>query len=229
VIDPVAPVHAAAPTTAPTAHPQHRHRGPANAWFFDRFDRYLNHISRRHKEAAFADIQPGRIVELGAGTGANIRHLPVGSTLVAVEPNSAMHERLRRRTGAAGIELTVLAVSAEDIPLPDDSVDEVICSLLLCTADRPDAVLAEVRRILRPGGRFRFVEHVAAPSGSPRRRLQTMLAAPWRWLFEGCELHRHTVERIEAAGFADVVAERRRFRRSVFVPVNTAAWGIATA
>lgn len=222
------PVDAAVPSAASADHPQHRRRGPANAWFFDRFDRYLNHVSRPHKEAAFAGIRPGRIVELGAGTGANLAYIPDGSTLLAIEPNAAMHERLRRRTAAAGIDLELIAASASDLPLEDSSVDEVIGSLLLCTVDDPDRVLAEIRRVLRPGGTFRFVEHVAASPASPRSWVQASITAPWRWIFEGCELRRHTSERIDAAGFAEVVSERRRFRRSAFVPVNSAIWGIAT-
>lgn len=199
-----------------------------NAWFFTAFAGYLNHISRHHKRSAFADLQPGVIVELGAGTGANLGYVPAGSELVAVEPSLRMHDRLRRRCQAAGVPVTVLATGAEALPLPDESVDEVLCSLVLCTVPDIDAALGEVRRVLRPGGRFRFVEHVAAPASSIRARTQRLIRRPWGHVFEGCDPGRHTPAALERAGFSQCTIQESRFRRSVFWPVNTAIWGIAT-
>ena len=199
-----------------------------NAWFFTAFAGYINHVTRAHKLAAFGGLRAGAsVVEIGAGTGANLQYLPPGTHLYAVEPNLRMHELLLRRSAAAGVDVTVLATGAEAIPLPDASVDEVICSLVLCTVQDPDRVLAEVRRVLAPGGRFRFVEHVAAPRRGIRERVQRGIRRPWGWLFEGCDPHRHTPETIERAGFTEVRFERRKLRHSVFWPVNTAAWGIA--
>jgi ubiquinone/menaquinone biosynthesis C-methylase UbiE len=199
-----------------------------NAWFFHVFDRYINHIARRHKQAAFEGITTDVVVEIGAGVGANLGYLPPGTRLIAVEPALRMHERLRDRAAQAGIELELLAQGAESLPLEDATYDEVVCSLVLCTATDPDRILAEVRRILRPGGRFRFVEHVAAPSWSPRRALQRALRRPWAWLFEGCTLDRDTGARVRAAGFSDVRLQDERLHRSLFVPVNTTIWGVAT-
>ncbi|GAA3732595.1 class I SAM-dependent methyltransferase [Salinactinospora qingdaonensis] len=198
-----------------------------NAWFFTAFAGYINHIARRHKQAAFTGTSAGSVVEIGAGTGANICYLEPGTHLYAIEPSLRMHDRLRQRCASAGIELTILPTGAEAIPLPDASVDEVICSLVLCTVTDPELVLSEIRRILRPGGRFRFIEHVAAPHSSLRARVQRSIRRPWGWLFEGCDTHRHTPETIRGAGFASVSIEERKFRNSLFWPVNTAVWGVA--
>lgn len=203
-------------------------RGPFNAWFFATFDRYINHIAGPHKQAAFDGIEPGPILEIGAGTGANFDHLPPGSQLLALEPNTAMHERLRRRAHDRAIDLELLVAPSEAIPLDDDSVDTVICSLVLCTVDDPAAALSEIKRVLRPGGTFRFIEHVAAGPRSPRRFLQRSLNRPWAWIFEGCQLCRHTGALIEHAGFSRTHIARRRLRRSVFFPVNSAITGTAT-
>ena len=203
-------------------------RGQFNAWFFAAFDRYIAHVSSAHKQAAFADLQRGDIVELGAGVGANFDFIAAGSRLVAIEPNLAMHSRLRDRAASRGVKIEVVTASAEQIPLPDNSVDDVICSLVLCTVDDQQAVLAEVQRILRPGGRFRFVEHVLAPQPSPRRLLQLGLHRSWKWLYEGCDLCRETASVIEGAGFDRVALSRTRMRRSIFVPVNSTIYGIAT-
>jgi SAM-dependent methyltransferase len=201
--------------------------GRANAWFFHTFDRYLNHISRHHKRHAFGDLPDGTVVELGAGVGANFDYLPPGARVLAVEPNRAMHELLERRARYAGVGLDIVGSPAERLPFDDGSVDEVFCSLVLCTVGDPDRALAEIRRVLRPGGRFRFVEHVAAPAWSPRRWLQHAIRRPWRYVFEGCDLCRDTATTVQRAGFSAVAIERRRFRRSAFVPVNSAIWGVA--
>jgi ubiquinone/menaquinone biosynthesis C-methylase UbiE len=226
---------ATATTTAPPADPAAAafHHGAIsrfNAWFFTAFAGYINHIARHHKRSAFdglAGLEGATVLEIGAGTGANIDLLAPGTHLIALEPSLAMHDRLRQRCEAVGLEVTVLPTGAEAIPLPDDSVDEVICSLVLCTVHDPAQALREVRRVLRPGGRFRFVEHVAAPRPGLRRAIQRAIRRPWGWLFEGCRPDRHTPTLIEQAGFSQLRLERRRFRRSLFFPVNTAAWGVA--
>jgi SAM-dependent methyltransferase len=218
------------PASAATAPSAFDH-GPVsrfNAWFFAAFDPYFNTIARRHKRAAFAGIDSDVVVELGSGVGANLGYLPAGTRLIAIEPSLQMHGRLRARAEDAGIDLDLIAQGAESLPLEDAAYDEVICSLVLCTVADPARVLSEVRRILRPGGRFRFVEHVAAPARSPRRWLQGAIRRPWKWLFEGCTLDRDTASRIRAAGFRDVEMRRERFHRSIFVPVNTTIWGVAT-
>lgn len=206
----------------------HRQRGRFNAWFFTAFDRYINFITRTHKGRAFEGIRQGDIVELGAGVGANFGYIPADSRVLAVEPNEAMHPGLVERAAGRGVELELIAAPAEALPIPDDSVDEVICSLVLCTVQDPTQALAEVLRVLRPGGTFRFVEHVAGHPAMPRRWLQWTLARPWAWLYEGCRLSRDTGRLIETAGFSCTDVEHHRLRQSLFVPVNSAISGTAT-
>lgn len=167
-------------------------------------------------------------MELGAGAGANLDRLPAGTHLIAVEPNERMHAGLRQRASARGVRMTLVPGVAEALPLPDGSVDDVVCTLVLCTVPDLEQTLREVRRLLRPGGRFRFVEHVAAPARTPRRWVQEVLRRPWEWLFEGCDPGRETVARLEAAGFSSLTIERRKWRHSVFLPINTSVWGLAT-
>lgn len=224
-------IHLPVEPTAPPAATSTFHngtRGRFNAWFFTAFDGYINFITRKHKGSAFAEIRRGDVVELGPGVGANFSFVPSGSRLLAVEPNEAMHTGLIRRADERGLDIELIHASAEDLPMPDSSVDEVICSLVLCTVDDPTAAVAEVLRVLRPGGTFRFVEHVAAHPASPRRWIQAAIARPWSWIYEGCELCRDTGHLIEHAGFNRVAIDRHRLRQSVFFPVNTAISGTAT-
>ena len=205
----------------------HRARGPFNAAFFAIMGPYIEWNVRRHKRRVFAGL-PETVVELGSGVGANLRYLRPGSTLVAVEPNIPMHRRLRAAAERRGVRLELRERLAEDTGLPDQSADSVISSLVLCTVRDPAEVLAEVRRILRPGGTFRFVEHVAARSGTPTRVLQRALRRPWAWTFEGCSCERDLAGLVRAAGFARVDIEPYRLH-SPFVSFNTQIAGIAHA
>jgi SAM-dependent methyltransferase len=201
-------------------------RGPFNAWLLDRLDAHLHRRVGDRKQRLFADL-PAPILELGPGTGANFRYLPRGTTLHVVEPDPHVHARLRARAESEGIELRIVDRKDGAIGLPEASVSTVIASLLLCSVDDPGLVLAEIRRVLRPGGTFRFLEHVAAPKGSALLALQKAVHAPWHWCFQGCHTTRPTHEILEAAGFSHVTIEHYR-AGSWILPIDAQISGVAT-
>jgi SAM-dependent methyltransferase len=213
--------------SAPTGFEVHGARGAFNAAFFSAMGPYIERSLRPHKRRVFAEL-PRTVVELGPGVGANLRYLCPGSTLVAIEPNLPMHRRLRAAAERHGVRLDLRDSLAERTGLPGRSVDSVISSLVLCTVTDPADVLAEIRRILRPGGTFRFVEHVAARPGTPTRTVQRMLRRPWAWTFEGCSCERDLAGVVRAAGFARVDIEPYRLH-TPFVPFNTQIAGVAHA
>lgn len=203
---------------APGALVDHPLRGRFNAWFFWLMDAYLHRTYGAVKQRLFEEL-PRTVVELGPGVGANLRYLAPGSHLMAIEPNPHMHGLLAQNARRRGVKLTICPAGAESIPLPDASVDAVICSLVLCTVPDPAASLREVLRILRPGGRFLCIEHVAAPASSLIGRIQRWVYRPWRWLFEGCHTHRDTVGALRAAGFRSVQVEALDLF-TLFLPVK---------
>jgi SAM-dependent methyltransferase len=209
----------------PARHP-HPVRERANAKFFDSMDWYQHRRLGARKRALFSDLPP-LVVELGAGGGASMRYLTPGTRLVAIEPNPHARDALRRKAERYGIDLEIRGQRAEATGLATASVDAVICTLVLCTVEDQAAALAEVHRILRPGGRFVFIEHVASDPG-PLRALQRLLRRPWRYVFDGCCLDRDTAAAISAAGFTDVQIEHGRFG-GVFVPVWPQISGVAVA
>ena len=211
----------------PADFPEHPARGRFNSAFFDVMGGYINWLMRHPKSTTFSGL-PQTVVELGAGAGANMRYLPPGTHLIAIEPNRYMHTRLRRAARSRGIDLEIRSVVGERIDLPDASVDAVISSLVLCSVRDVDAVLAETRRVLRPGGRFSFAEHVAATSGTPTRVAQRVVRRPWAWLFEGCSCERDLTTLIQSAGFARVDVSPYRIH-SPFLPFNTQIAGTAIA
>jgi SAM-dependent methyltransferase len=138
----------------------------------------------------------GRTLELGAGTGLNLDHYPEAVTeLVLSEPFEPMARRLRERLAGSRREAEVVVAGAESLPFPDDGFDTVVAALVLCTVDDLAATLTEVERVLRPGGRLLFCEHVR--SGDPGlARWQDRLERPWGFVAHGCHPNRDTVAAI---------------------------------
>ena len=149
------------------------------AWRLRRFGHLADTALARKKQDVFAGAS-GDILEIGAGTGLNRSYLTNFSQLLALEPNELLHASL------FGSYSKILRGTAEAIALPDSSVDTVISSLVLCSVSRLDKALDEIRRILRPGGTFRFVEHVPAPVGTCRCNCQRLLSPLSRYLGDGC-------------------------------------------
>jgi SAM-dependent methyltransferase len=205
----------------------HPIRGRFNAWFFTALDGYINWLTRDHKRAVFSGL-PAELVEVGPGVGANFSYLPPGCRLTAIEPNPYMHDALQRRAARRGIGVQIRSVTGGAIDLDDQSTDAVISSLVLCTVADPGQVLSEIRRILRPGGRYVFLEHTAAPDGTFLRAIQRAVRRPWGWVFEGCSCERDLDAVIRAAGFRSVQLSQYRLR-SPFIPVNTQIAGTAIA
>lgn len=138
----------------------------------------------------------GRVLEIGAGTGANFGRYPAGVTVIATEPDAAMLARAPRRPGVLGVR-----ASAGALPVATAGLDTVTSTLVLCTVPDPAAALAEVRRVLRPGGRYLFLEHGGAPAGTRRGAWQHRIEPFWRPLAGGCHLTRDAPALVQAAGF----------------------------
>ena len=126
----------------------------------------------------------GRVLEVGAGTGLNVAHYPQGTEVTFTEPDPHMAKRLR----AHGVD--VVEAGAESLPFADGSFDTVVSTLVLCTVPDVAASLSEIRRVLAPGGRLLFLEHVRAEPGSGLERWQNRLHGPWQAFACGCHCNR---------------------------------------
>lgn len=159
----------------------------------------------------------GRVLEIGAGRGANFGLLPPGIDWVGVEPSKRrrrqLEDRLRveRRLHPSLGDREAAAGVAESLPLADASVDAVLSTITLCSVRDQERALAEVLRVLRPGGRFVFFEHVGAPSRTWRWRAERWVAPVNRLVDHGCDPSRETWRAIGSAGFSSL--DLRWFRR----------------
>ncbi len=164
-------------------------------------------ILRSSERNGLADLRAGllaqasgRTLELGAGTGLNLPHYPAAVTeLVLTEPEAAMAQRLEERVRSAGAGAKVVRAGAEALPFADGSFDTVVATLVFCTVPDLERSLAEVRRVLAPGGQLVFLEHVRHPDPARARR-QERFTPIQRRVACGCHLDRATPAAITAAG-----------------------------
>lgn len=164
---------------------------------------------RAVKDELFSKVVGEDILEIGMGTGPNMRYYE-GLRVVGVEPNAQSFEYAAANAKKYRLKSFDLVEGVgERLPVPDASVDTVVATLVNCTVDDVAAVAREVRRALRPGGVYLFLDHVAAPDGTPLRALQTVFDPLNRAAYEGCRLTRDPMEHILGAGFAEV--EYKRF------------------
>ncbi|HET6997242.1 MAG TPA: class I SAM-dependent methyltransferase [Solirubrobacterales bacterium] len=141
----------------------------------------------------------GRVLELGAGTGANIELYPeLVEELILAEPDPYMTKQLREKLAASGRTASVEEAPAERLPFEDASFDTAVVTLVLCTVPEPKAAIAEIARVLKPGGQLLFIEHVRSQDPG-LARWQDRLERPWRFLGDGCHCNRDTVATIAAS------------------------------
>jgi ubiquinone/menaquinone biosynthesis C-methylase UbiE len=178
-------------------------------FFFARAERGgLRDLRRR----ALAEAS-GRTLEIGAGTGLNHDLYPAGvSELTLTEPFAPMASQLREKITELTVPVSVVEAPAEALPFADDSFDTVALTLVLCTVPEPDRALSEIARVLKPGGRFLFLEHVRSED-ERLARWQDRLNRPWRAFGHGCNCNRDTAAAIGRSPLELERTERGRIPR----------------
>jgi len=205
VLDPSTPITEAFP---PLSHRNGLH-DRFLAWFMARGGgNYASFVEGR-KRHLLAGLS-GTLVEIGSGTGPNLQYLPDHLSIVGIEPNPFMHRHYLEEARGRGGSVHLIQGLAEDLPFPDETVDAVLSTLVLCSVPDLQKVFAEVIRVLKPGGKFLFLEHVAAEKGTPLRRLQGFVQPLWGLVGDGCQLNRSTGHELEKAGFRKVRIDRFR-------------------
>lgn len=180
-------------------------------WFAAIYDKMLASAEKKFlgaiRKEMLKDVS-GDVLEVGAGTGANFQYYRNGAHVVAIEPDPYMLERARKRAADVSANIEVRQVAAEDLPFPDATFDFVIDTLVLCSVRDPRKVLAQIKRVLKPGGELRLYEHVRYknPIGALS---QDIISPVWQWFGAGCHPNRDTGRLLREAGF-EVTSERIR-------------------
>ena len=180
-------------------------------WFAAIYDRVLASQEKKFLGAIRSEMLKdlrGRVLEIGAGTGANFHHYPDGAKVVATEPDPYMFERARKRAAETSSHIELRQAAAEELPFPDASFDAVIATLVLCSVEDPRKALGEIKRVLRPGGELRIYEHVRYknPIGAFG---QDVISPAWQWFGAGCHPNRDTERHVREAGF-ELISLRMR-------------------
>lgn len=180
-----------------------------------------------HRRKLLAGLN-GRVIEMGAGSGANFAHYPsTVSEVVAVEPERYLRERAQQAAADAAVAVSVVDGVGDCLPGEAGSFDAGVATLVLCTVPDQRSALAELHRVIRPGGELRFYEHVVG-HGKFESRLQRLADATfWPHVAGGCHMARDTTTGIEQAGFAIETCERFPFSPALFLPPDPHILGIA--
>ena len=170
------------------------------------------------RKAALLGTLRGDVLEIGPGPGTNLAYYSPDVRWQGLEPNSAMFPYLHREAQRLGLSVHLRAGHAEHLEAADDTYDAVVSTLVLCSVRDQEQALREIRRVLKPGGCFVFIEHVAAHQGSGLRRVQQLFKPVWKPLGDGCHPDRETWAAIEQAGFSRVQLEHFRVSMPIASP-----------
>ena len=159
----------------------------------------------------------GEVLEVGVGSGLNFPHYKKAAKVIGIDPDTVLLGKARRRAGEVSFPVHLEEGNAEELPFPDESFDTVVATLVYCTV--PDALrgLRELRRVVRPGGTIRLLEHVRSPNPG-MAKVQDFIAPVWVWAFSGCHPNRDTVRLIKEAGI--VITNERRYSSGRVVAIQ---------
>jgi SAM-dependent methyltransferase len=205
-------------------------RHPVFARFYARFSVVADKNAgvAAYREELLAGLS-GRVIEIGAGNGLNFAHYPAAvSEVVAIEPERSLRALALQAARRTDVPVDVVPGAAEALPVKSEAFDAVVTSLVLCSVRDLTRSLAEIKRVLRPGGELRFFEHGLATTRGLARTQRVLDRTVWPLLFGGCHTARDTVAAIEAAGFQ--LGEHRRFlvpAHGPRIPTSPCVLGVA--
>jgi len=198
-------------------------RSPHSGWRARVFAFLLRKVNAKYERLMAGRKQTllgglrGKVLEIGPGAGANLHHYDPSVQWIGIEPNPYMQAYLRREAKSCALQVDLRTGDAERLEVADQSVDAVVCTLVLCSVRDVGRVLSEIRRVLKPGARFVFIEHVAAPRGTWSRRLQDWLKPLLVHFAVGCHPNRETWEALEGAGFSKMTFNH--FQAPTLLPI----------
>jgi ubiquinone/menaquinone biosynthesis C-methylase UbiE len=196
---------------------------PCFARAYERISRWANRAGEEEHRVELIAGAGGRVLEVGAGNGLNFEHYRDTELVVALEPEPTMLALAAPRAAAAPVPVLLVRGAAEALPFASATFHTVVASLVLCSVGDPGAAVAEMARVLRPGGTIRFLEHVR--SGHPvAASVQDLVAGAWAFFAGGCRPNRDPVATLQAAGLE---VEERRFQFGPPTPCRPHVMGVA--
>ena len=173
------------------------------AWLMAQGNTQYEKAVADRKQALFGNLD-GDVLEIGPGTGPNLPYYSRNIHWIGIEPNLYMHPYLQKEALLLGLNIELSNGTAERLEVEDNSMNAVVSTLVLCSVQNLNSTLQEILRVLKTGGRFLFIEQVAAPQGTWLRRVQSGVKPIWKAIGDGCNPDRETWVALENAGFESV-------------------------
>jgi SAM-dependent methyltransferase len=186
-------------------------------WMMGRSSSTYHKVVSDRKHSLFANLQ-GTVLEIVPATGFNLPYYHKDIHRIGIEPKLHTHSYLQKQAEKLGLNIDIRINNAEWLDAEDNSIDNVVSNLVLCSVPNIDYTLQAVLRVLKPGGRFLFIEHIAAPQGTLLRKLQSKISPIWKVIGNGCHPDRETLIALENAGFASVHYEQCDAKLPVISP-----------
>ncbi|HLC32401.1 MAG TPA: class I SAM-dependent methyltransferase [Candidatus Nanoarchaeia archaeon] len=180
-------------------------------------EKSIDAVLKKDKKKLFSRLK-GTILEIGAGTGANLAYYSKNSKVICLEPNPEMHSFLRKKAASLGLKINTIKGRAEAIPLRKSSVDIVVSTHVLCSVEDVKKSVNEIKRVLKKGGKFVFIEHVAAKKRTVLKTVQNLLVQVWSLLFDRCQINRNIGDVLKKSGFSKVTLQEKKFAFPIVSP-----------
>lgn len=189
-------------------------------------DLYQDKTYGERKSRLFKKLH-GRVLEIGAGTGVNLPYLPENVAWTGIDPNPYMHKFIHQKADQLNVNADIQLGDASRLSFEDHQFDCVLSTLVLCSVPNPDLALKEIKRVLKPGGYFVFIEHVAAPKGTLLRATQKTIKPFWKLVADGCRPDRELGLSIETTGFSELHLESFNSGSSInLIKPHIMGWGM---
>ena len=189
-------------------------------WFFAEWYDLLNSVVES-KVIPYRQLTAGKsqgdTLEIGSGTGANLPYFVSAKSLTMLDPDIHMMKKLIARVNSSGKDVQIVKSFGENLPFEDNCFDSVVTTLVLCMVEDVEKVISEIYRVLKPGGKFFFYEHIVAES-LRGRMLQHLLDPMWKLATTGCHLKRDILGIIEGTPYTEV--EHQTFNLNVGIPIT---------
>ncbi|MBW4677220.1 MAG: class I SAM-dependent methyltransferase [Desmonostoc geniculatum HA4340-LM1] len=173
------------------------------AWMMAQRSSVYDKVLGDRKRSLFANLQ-GKVLEISPRNGSNLPYYPQNIHLIGMEPDIQMHSYLQKQAKQLGLNIDLRIGNAEWLDAEDNSVDTVVTTLLFCSVPNINYTLQAILRVLKPGGRLLFIEHIAAPQGSSLRKVQNTISPIWKKLADNCHPDREIDIALKKAGFTSV-------------------------
>ncbi|MBT3464684.1 class I SAM-dependent methyltransferase [archaeon] len=195
------------------------------AYTMNKFSDNMEKTFYDRKKKLLSNVK-GKVVEIGIGTGANLKYYDEKIEVTCIDPNPYMQKYLNKNSKKGNWKIKFIKGSSENIELPNNYTDYVVSTHVLCAVNDLEKSLLEIKRVLKKNGKFIFLEHVCANTGTKLKKVQDLINPPWKYIALGCNLNRDILSTIRKTGFKKLVFEKYNLDKGSLVKPHIQGYAI---